>query len=193
MRDFLKTSANFLAVLVIAPLALTCWLEKKIIPRSEVIFQFWSHIAALLPGLLGIISRRAFYAMTLNHCSLNSHIGFGSMFTHRNVIVEDNVYMGNYAICGTAILRKRTIIASRVSITSGKHLHRKDSQGHWTATSPNDMVVVEIGPDAWIGEGAIIMSNVGKGSLVGAGAVVTKKVHNNVVAAGNPAAIIKEL
>jgi virginiamycin A acetyltransferase len=193
MRQFLKKSAHFLAVFLIAPFALTCWLENKIMPHSEVIFQFWSHLAALFPGLFGVIFRRAFYTLTVKQCSQDCYIGFGSLFTHRDVIVDNNVYMGNYVICGAVALRERTIIASRVSITSGKHLHRRDSQGQWASSSHNNMTLVEIGPDAWIGEGAIIMADIGKGSLVGAGAVVTKRVPNDVVAAGNPAVIIKEL
>ncbi len=193
MRQFFKKSVHLLAVFLIAPFILSCWIEKKITPQSEIFFQFCSHLVALFPGIIGVIFRRAFYSQTLSQCSQDCYIGFGSIFTHRDVIVEKYVYLGNYVVCGTAVLKERTIIASRVSITSGKNLHRRDNSGRWAATSKNNMVVVEIGPDAWIGEGAIIMSSIGKGSLVGAGSVVTKKIDNDVVAAGNPATIIKEL
>lgn len=54
---------------------------------------------------------------------------------------------------------------------------------------------VKIGYNCWIGSGAAILSNVtiGKGSVVAAGAVVTKNVPENCVVAGVPAKIIKRL
>jgi acetyltransferase-like isoleucine patch superfamily enzyme len=48
--------------------------------------------------------------------------------------------------------------------------------------------------DAWIGERAIITSKcsrIGVGSVVGAGAVVTKDVPDFAIVAGNPAKIIR--
>ena len=54
-------------------------------------------------------------------------------------------------------------------------------------------IVVE--SNAWIGAGAIILGGVkiGKGSVIGAGSVVTADVPPRCVAAGNPARVIKNL
>ncbi|WP_283120570.1 DapH/DapD/GlmU-related protein, partial [Neisseria sp. HMSC072C05] len=54
-------------------------------------------------------------------------------------------------------------------------------------------IVIE--DDVWIGRRAIIMGGVrvGKGAVIGAGAVVTKDVLPYCVAAGNPAVIKKNL
>jgi acetyltransferase-like isoleucine patch superfamily enzyme len=54
---------------------------------------------------------------------------------------------------------------------------------------------VRIGDNVWIGMNAIILKGVtiGDNSVIGAGAVVTKDVPANVVVAGNPAQIIKQL
>lgn len=51
---------------------------------------------------------------------------------------------------------------------------------------------IEIGDDAWLGHGVIVLSGVriGAGAAVGAGAVVTRDVPDNAIAAGNPARII---
>lgn len=54
---------------------------------------------------------------------------------------------------------------------------------------------IRIEDDAWIGAGAIILPGltIGEGSIVGAGAVVTKDVPPHSVVAGNPARVIKTL
>lgn len=61
----------------------------------------------------------------------------------------------------------------------------------------NDVVMSEIiiADDVWIGVNSIILKGVhiGKGSIIGAGSVVTKNIPAMCVAAGNPAKIIKSL
>ena len=54
-------------------------------------------------------------------------------------------------------------------------------------------IVIEDG--AWIGLGAMILPGVrvGRGAIVGAGAVVTRDVPENVIVAGNPAAVVRRL
>lgn len=56
-----------------------------------------------------------------------------------------------------------------------------------------ESVIIE--DDAWIGAGAIIMPGVkiGKESIIGAGAVVTKDVPERTIVAGVPACVIKKL
>ena len=54
---------------------------------------------------------------------------------------------------------------------------------------------VIIGDNVWIGMNAVILKGViiGENSIVAAGAVVSKSVPPNVVVAGNPAVIVKQL
>ncbi len=54
---------------------------------------------------------------------------------------------------------------------------------------------VHIGENAWIGDSAIICKGVhiGENSIVGAGSVVIHSIPPNVIAAGNPAKIVKAL
>lgn len=54
---------------------------------------------------------------------------------------------------------------------------------------------VTIGEDVWIGGGAIICPGVsiGSRSIIGAGSVVTKSIPADVMAAGNPCKVIKNL
>jgi acetyltransferase-like isoleucine patch superfamily enzyme len=48
-----------------------------------------------------------------------------------------------------------------------------------------------IGAGAWIGSAAVVMADVGRDTIVGAGAVVTKALPDQVIAAGVPARAIR--
>ena len=52
---------------------------------------------------------------------------------------------------------------------------------------------IKIEDDVWIGANVIILGNIsiGKGSVIGAGSVVTKNIPNYSIAVGNPCKVIK--
>jgi maltose O-acetyltransferase len=60
----------------------------------------------------------------------------------------------------------------------------------WEAAKP-----ITIGANVWLGGGVIVVpgAGIGDNTVVGAGAVVTSDLPANVVAAGNPARIIRDL
>lgn len=57
------------------------------------------------------------------------------------------------------------------------------------------MGAVELGENVFVGDGARILKGVtiGRDSVVGAGSVVTRSIPAGVVAAGNPARVVREL
>lgn len=71
------------------------------------------------------------------------------------------------------------------------------TDGDWHQNDPrageNRPVVIE--DNVWIGEGVKILKGVtiGENSVIGAGSVVTKSILANVVAAGNPCKVIKNI
>ena len=148
---------------------------------------------AVIPGLPGLYFRRAFYRMTLDYCAQDCHIGFGSLFAHRESRVESEVYIGNFTMLGRVNLEKGCLIGSRTSILSGQNQHQFSAEGKWLPSNLEDFVQVTIGKNAWIGEASIVMADVGRGAAVSAGSVVSHALPEFVIVAGNPARFVRKL
>lgn len=176
-----------------APFAACSWLERRFSPASEYIFAFFGQLLADVPGIPGVFLRRAYYCMTVEKFSLNAVIGFGSILVHRKTVIESHVSIGNYAVIGSAHICEGCEIGSRVSVTSGKRQHRMGADGKWTPFMQGEVDQPVIQSDVWIGEGAIVMADIGSGTLIGAGAVVTHAIPGGVIAAGNPARVVREI
>jgi acetyltransferase-like isoleucine patch superfamily enzyme len=82
------------------------------------------------------------------------------------------------------------MMASRISIPSGRRQHL-DESGRLSSEPRFD--TVEVGAGSWIGEGAIIMANVGEYCIVSAGAVVVNNMPPTSLLAGNPAVVVRAL
>ncbi len=190
-RRLLKSAIDAACLVLVLPAALMCALEARV-GDAEAIFTSWAQAFALVPGVAGIFLRRAFYRLTLEECARSFSIGFGAMFSHRKATVEENAYVGPYAIVGSCRLRRGCLVGTRASILSGGGLHALGSQG-WTAADLGRMQRIDIGECAWIGESAVIVANVGRSAMVAAGAVVTTPVPAETMVGGNPARFVRRL
>lgn len=186
MRDSIKLAFFATCVAIMSPAILLCQIER-LLGKRDLLFGPFIQIAALLPGLPGTYLRTAFYVGTLSSCSWKVHLGFGSMIVNWQARLEEHVTVGSYCILGHVQIGRNTRLASRVSIPSGKRQHI-DDQGRISSGSRFDTVT--IGENCWIGEGAIVMANVARNSIVSAGAVVTKDVPEFSIVGGNPARTI---
>lgn len=164
-------------------------LEKTVL-KGEGVFVGASQFLALLPGAIGVYLRAAFYWATLTGCHWEIHIGFGSIFTHRGATLGKHASMGAYCVIGHADIGAAVMMASRISIPSGKRQHFDDA-GRISTEPRFDRVA--IGPRTWVGEGAIVMADVGQDCIVCAGAVVTSAMPDRALIGGNPARLLKWL
>ncbi len=178
---------------LVSPLAFTCWLEKRVSARDEV-FVFWGQALALVPGLPGSYIRRAFYAWTIRSCPSDCVISFLAIVHDRRAELGSRTYLGAGTTVGFVKVGAGSSVASRVSLLSGSQQHEISAEGRLvpfdraTRASP-----VSIGEETWIGEGAIIMADVGPRCIVGAGSVVSRPVPDGMLVAGNPAKIIRQV
>jgi len=187
MRRALKFLVFGIAWLLVLPLILVTWLEA-LVSRSEQVFQFCAHLLAPAPGWPGAKLRGAFYTATLANCHWETHIGFGSIFTHRGATLAAHVSIGAYCVIGHADLGPHVMTGSRVSIPSGKRQHFGDQGGVVTETRYD---TVSVGARCWVGEGAIVLADVGADSIVAAGAVVVKPIPQSCLVGGNPAQVLR--
>jgi virginiamycin A acetyltransferase len=186
LKLLVKGTIFALGCVLVSPLMLLSWIEARF--GGESVFTGCAQLLALVPGKPGALLRGAFYFATLQGCSWQTHIGFGSLFTHRGARVAVHVSMGSYCVIGHAELGPRVMMGSRVSIPSGKRQHFGEG-GEIVAEPRYD--TVRIGAGCWIGEGAIILADVGAGCIVSAGAVVIKPMPDAAVVGGNPAQVLK--
>jgi acetyltransferase-like isoleucine patch superfamily enzyme len=99
---------------------------------------------------------------------------------------QSHIQIGSYVIFGPEVI-----------IRGGNH--RTDMVGRLMSSvtnyekRPKDDLGVVIGDDVWVGTRAIILHGVtvGRGAVVGAGAVVTRNIPPYAIVAGNPARVIR--
>ena len=114
------------------------------------------------------------------HCEYGKHIHIGNkVIINMNCTFVDN----NIIEIGDNVL-----IASNVQIYTATH---STKEGFCRTYA----LPVKIEDHVWIGGGAIILPGVtiGKGSVIGAGSVVTRSIPANCVAVGNPCRVIKHI
>lgn len=99
-----------------------------------------------------------------------------------NAILDGEVYIGNNVMMGPEVLvYTQNHEFSRIDIPMNKQGFKDEKK-------------VIIGDDVWIGARVIILPGVkiGNGSILGAGAVITKNVEEYSIVGGNPAKVIKK-
>jgi virginiamycin A acetyltransferase len=190
IREGLKTLVRAVAFLLILPMLVSFWIRALVLGQNRALGGS-SQVLSLLPGLLGQYLRRAFYSRVLAHCHYTATIEFGVLFSKAGARIEENVYIGPRCHIGLAHIERESLLGAGVHVTSGSQTHGFGDLGVPLREQSGILVQVRIGAGAWIGSAAVVMADVGRDTIVGAGAVVTKPLANGVIAAGVPARIIR--
>lgn len=193
MKRALKSIAASAGLVCVSPLLVVDVLVRRLSPRrAEQVFQGSTQLLALLPGLPGNFMRAAFLRRTLSGFGTNASVGFCSTFATREVSIGEQVYVGAFCHLGHAVIGRDTMLGNNVTLLSGKHAHGSDRTDVPMQFQETGHQTLQIGEDVWIGNGAIVMADVGAHSIVGAGSVVVKPVAAYSVVAGNPARLIRQ-
>jgi acetyltransferase-like isoleucine patch superfamily enzyme len=111
---------------------------------------------------------------------------------------EGLIRIGDYSlICpGVRISSAcRITIGHSVMMANGVYLTDADWHDSYDRTAAGRRAPIAIGDNVWLGDSVIVCKGVaiGDNSIIGAGAVVVDAIPANVVAAGNPARVVKAL
>ncbi|CAN5194126.1 acyltransferase [soil metagenome] len=190
MKDAFKLGIHVLCIVLVSPLLLVFVLSSLVIGKDRAL-EGASQTLAPLPGLWGMFLRRAFLRCVLAHCHRTADIGFGTLFSQCGARIDANVYIGPRCHLGLIHLEENVLLAAGVHIPSGGKTHSFEDSDTPIKDQGGQRSLVTIGAGAWLGSAAIVMADVGKGTIVGAGSVVTKPLPENVIAAGVPAKVIR--
>lgn len=185
-----KATARLAALVGVSPVLASFWLSA-VFRGSGRALESRSQLLSLWPGLTGQYLRRAFLGQVLARCHHSATVEFGTFFSQPGAILDENVYVGPRCILGLVHLERDVLLAANVQIPSGGKTHYFDDPSKPIREQGGERKMVTVGAGAWIGTGAIILADVGKGTVVAAGSVVTKPLPDNVIAAGVPAKVIR--
>lgn len=156
---------------------------------KELIFDFNSIRPNEIINRNGIIKRllgktgNSFIIESPFRCDYGYNIEIGENFySNYNLIILD---------CAKVVIGENVMIGPNVSIyTAGHPVHYEIRNQELEYAFP-----VSIGKNVWIGGNVVVNPGViiGDNSVIGSGSIVTKDIPDNVIAAGNPCKVLREI
>lgn len=185
LRNILRTFVLLCAV----PFLALHRLEALVLGRERS-FAGMTQLLALLPGVYGSLLRVGFLRLALHGCTPDCVVEFMTTFVTPQTRLGRNVYIGAYCNIGLADIGDDCLLGTHVMITSGRHTHFFEDPTVPIRLQGGRDACVRIGRDCWIGNGAIVMADVGDGCVVAAGSVVAEAMPPYSIVAGVPARVL---
>lgn len=128
-------------------------------------------------------TKNSFYIEPPFRCDYGYNISIGENFySNYNCIILD---------CAKVTIGDNVFFAPNVGLyTAGHPIHHEIRNTGFEYAFP-----ITIGSNVWLGGGVIVTPGItiGDNVVIGAGSVVTKDIPSNVVAAGNPCKVLREI
>lgn len=190
LRYIFKRLAQLLAAVLAFPFYVL-YLFLRVILGDDRTIQLLTQAMAGLPGIFGEYIRVAALRYLLEEVGTDVVVSYGTIFSHKEVVISDGVYIGAYCVIGMARIGENTLIADGVMIPSGRYQHNIDRIDLPIKDQKGSFCRINIGKDCWIGSNSVIMADVSDGCVVAAGSVVVDKIEPYLIVAGNPARQIR--
>jgi acetyltransferase-like isoleucine patch superfamily enzyme len=190
MKPLFKALARAVATLTVLP-AYAAYRLGALAVGQTAAFPGWSQAFSLIPGLTGIYLRHAFYRLALPRCGAGCCLSFGTVFSHPTAEVGRDVYVGASCMLGAVTLEDDVVIGSHVSVINGGGQHGIDRLDLPVREQPGVFPRVTIGQDSWLGDRSVILADVGRHCVIGAGSVVTRPIPDYAIAVGVPARVVR--
>lgn len=139
-------------------------------------------MSELIKDILGKTGDKIFIEQPF-HCDYGKNIEIGNnFFANYNCIILD---------VAKVVIGSNVQFAPNVALYTAGHPIHPDSR----KSGYEYGIGITIGNNVWLGGNVIVNPgvNIGNNVVVGAGSVVTKDIPDNVVAAGNPCRVIREI
>ena len=154
--------------------------------------NYWNGIPSIKKGRNSVISIGAECRFSCGSASNRIGLYHTSMLTTEvDAILEIGRGCG---FSGVSIwCFKRIVIGNNVRVGANVTIMDGDAHQDDPRAGKNKDILIE--DNVWIGANTMVMKGVtiGRNTLIGAGSIVTKDIPSNVIAAGNPCKVIREL
>ena len=190
LRELIKTLALSFATVAVSPALLSFWVRSQFIGPDRAL-EGSTQMLSLVPGVVGQYLCCAFLVRCLEQCDASVTVGFGTLFSQTGSRLERNTYIGPGCHLGLVHLEADVLIGAGVHIPSGGATHGIADLTVPIREQPGERRMVRIGRGSWIGSAAIVLADVGRDTVVGAGSVVIKPLPDRVIAAGVPAKVVR--
>lgn len=127
-----------------------------------------------------------YYQSLLTSVGQNVLFPWGTVFTHKNITIGNNVRFGPMNTIGLVDFGDDILIGQSVHFLSGMKQHGIE-KGKLIREQNGLNERIFIGNDIWIGTACIVMASLNNGVVVGAGTVITKEVNEYSVMVGSAA------